>query len=497
MLAARSLARLTVPGSLVLAMVAPASGAVADGDPSSAGRRGDALERIEFLANIASLDGASTLLDPRNPDAEPDWSIEHPFPIGKTDRDPLLGSPLEPVLRPWRTVDQAAVDRLGLYSSIYYTLLYQHVVDPVPDTPRNLGTGRLDVNLVWNLWDEDSRDGRAAGPGGHGLVGFLVRQGNQIGVSQGQSTAASVGSIEGLNSLYFGPEGSPATLNLLYFQQGWDDDRFVVSAGKIHPNQYIALNFWADDESRQFLAGPFDGIQTVGSSLGGYQLGVAVQSVPTDDLFLNAIVTDALGRPDSMFGTIGEGYVWSAVELGWALPVDEERLGGPCLASVIWSGQNLDALASQPERRWSNAIAGQLQLHLTSQLGFWVQGGWCEPNMSTTTAQVSTGLGVQQPFGRRGDLCGIAYNWSRPTSAAGTTGAAASSGDTLVGLGFDRTNPLAGPVLESQSMIEAFYRIQITGSMQLTPDIQVVFDPGMRSDSKTSVVLGLRLTTDF
>ena len=46
-------------------------------------------------------------------------------------------------------------------------------------------------------------------------------------------------------------------------------------------------------------------------------------------------------------------------------------------------------------------------------------------------------------------------------------------------------------------MIEAFYRIQLTDSMQLTPDVQVVINPGVRNDVDTSVVFSLRLTTDF
>ena len=65
----------------------------------------------------------------------------------------------------------------------------------------------------------------------------------------------------------------------------------------------------------------------------------------------------------------------------------------------------------------------------------------------------------------------MAYNWSKPS-------------DLL-------------PDQRSQSLVEAFYRIQLTDSMQLTPDIQVVFDPSTRSDTDSVVVIGLRLTTDF
>ena len=129
--------------------------------------------------------------------------------------------------------------------------------------------------------------------------------------------------------------------------------------------------------------------------------------------------------------------------------------------------------------------------------------------MSTVESSIACGIGVERPFGRRGDLFGVAYNWMRPSSDIGSPGTSTSllGGPlspipaTFIGTPWNETdvfsNRTSNTDPRAQSMIEAFYRIQITGSMQLTPDIQVVFDPGMRSDAKTSVVLGLRLTTDF
>ena len=437
------------------------------------------LQRIQFLSNISTLGDSPTFLPRRETDVKLDWSKPRPTPLGRPDIDPLLGAPLSPVMSPLRNLESYLTDTVGLNFGMYYTLLYQHVADPVANTPRDLGTGRMDVNVVWNLWESPGTGGgghsHGGGPAhdGHGLIGVLVRQGQQLGVSQDRSTRDSVGSTQGLNSLYLGPDGGPATLNLLYYQQGFLDDRVVVSAGKLHPNQYIGLNFWANDESRQFLAGPFDGIQTLGSGQGGYQLGIATQVILDDRFFMNGIVVDALGTPQTMFSTLGEGYLWTAAEIGWLLPVDEERFGGPSALSFIWAGSNLDELTTpgSQERRWGNGFALQYQGHLTSDLGLWAQGGVAGKTFSSTSAEVSVGLGYEKPFGRRGDLIGLAYNWSKPS-------------DLL-------------PNQRSQSLVEAFYRIQLTGSMQLSPDVQVIFDPGDRAGSETVFVFGVRLTTDF
>jgi porin len=437
------------------------------------------LERIQFLSNIETIRASTPLLPPIDVVTPLDFSVKRPAPLGRPDVDPLLGSPLEPLMSPIRNVESYLQDNHGLNFGIYYTLLYQHVSDPVADSPRNFGTGRLDVNLVWNLWEYPVKGHLDAGEVGHGLLGVLVRQGNQIGVPNDVNTAESVGSIQGLDSLYTGQYGGAATLNLLYYQQGFLDDRCVVSVGKVHPNQYIGLNFWANDESRQFIAGSFDGIQTLGPSQGGYQLGVALQLIPTDWMFVNTMVTDALGTPYTMFSTLDEGYHWGAVEAGFILPPFGEHFAGPTCLSVIWSTQNIDALSAAPRKQTSNSLALQLQGHLATDVGVWAQGGVADEHMSTIEREFSCGIGFENPFGNKGDMFGLAFNWSKPSGAinAGTPGFT--------------TAP------DEQSMIEAFYRIQLTSSCQLSPDLQVVLDPGAREGGSASVILGLRLTTDF
>ena len=123
-------------------------------------------------------------------------------------------------------------------------------------------------------------------------------------------------------------------------------------------------------------------------------------------------------------------------------------------------------------------IRDRFQGHLSEDLGLWVQGGVADEYMSTIESEVSCGIGLERPLGREGDLFGVAFNWSRPSSALGPA-----------------PGSLEPP--SEQTMMELFYRIQLTGSCQLTPDIQVVFDPGNRPSGSTPVIFGLRLTTDF
>ena len=111
------------------------------------------LERIQFLSNIETIRGSNPLLPLRPIESPLDFSVKRPTPLGRVDVNPLLGSPLEPIMSPVRNIEYFLQSNLGMNFGIYYTLLYQHVSDPVPGTRSDYGTGRLDVNLVWNLWE--------------------------------------------------------------------------------------------------------------------------------------------------------------------------------------------------------------------------------------------------------------------------------------------------------------------------------------------------------
>ena len=82
---------------------------------------------------------------------------------------------------------------------------------------------------------------------------------------------------------------------------------------------------------------------------------------------------------------------------------------------------------------------------------------------------IATGLGFEEPFGQNNDLIGLGFSWGQPA-------------DTL---------------LRDQYVLEAFYRFQVTPHTNLTPDLQVIFDPSENPAEETIVVGGMRLRTLF
>lgn len=96
-------------------------------------------------------------------------------------------------------------------------------------------------------------------------------------------------------------------------------------------------------------------------------------------------------------------------------------------------------------------------------------------------AYVDTGLAYRGLLpGREDDVAGIGLAWGHLTSA---------ERDAIDAEGF--------VAADAELVVEATYRWQITPWLSLQPDVQVVIDPGGRSDLGTAVVTGLRTAIRF
>jgi carbohydrate-selective porin OprB len=125
----------------------------------------------------------------------------------------------------------------------------------------------------------------------------------------------------------------------------------------------------------------------------------------------------------------------------------------------------------------TNSMVGFLgQQQIGDWLGVFAEYGLGQDTAVVASQEFSAGLSIVRPFGRVDDDFGIAYAWTRPNNAYG--------------------NIPAGSDPPSASVMETFYRWQITNSMQLTPDLQLSFNPAS-GDGSTVVSLALRLKTQF
>ncbi len=95
-----------------------------------------------------------------------------------------------------------------------------------------------------------------------------------------------------------------------------------------------------------------------------------------------------------------------------------------------------------------------------------LRGGIADDGGSLLEKSVSLGF-LYQPASK-GDQLGVALNWGEPNESS------------------------FGPRLDDQLTVEAFYRLQITPELALTPKFEFIKDPALNSENDSLWVIGIR-----
>jgi len=377
-----------------------------------------------------------------------------PYPSGSEGIDALLPDPLQFAFDPVRLGQEALADA-GLRLGIYELLVFQGVTDAAPGTRSTQASSRFDLRLDTLVWRPEEL--------GAGRFCLQFRQ-NNLMPGDGTDLGQSVGSLTALNEAV----SSIATkLVRCYFAQGFLDDRLTLTVGKLNPNDYIGLNVFASDETTQYLANIFDGSDALPVAYQSGTVGVAAQALLLPWLYVNGLYVSAGASQQPYFEeTFGSGYL-VAGEIG-AIFSPLER---PGRLSFAWlaTDENATTLADDAET-WGQAWVAVFQQFVTSDLGVWFQAsGAADAVADSATSEYAIGLTVHDAFGRRGDGFGFALGRSYP-SAAG-----------------ERT----------QDTLESYYRVQLTGSLEVTFDVQALFPPAGSPTAETVLAGAIRAKFTF
>jgi hypothetical protein len=177
--------------------------------------------------------------------------------LSKIPADPLVQpDPLAPILRPVDNLSERLARSARLKFGATYTFLNQYAAIVPEGVRHNQFSGRLDFTGAWAVYDHGSTAGS---------ISLLVRSGTNIGISQQFNLSDRIGSGLYLNCLQGGGPQEPITVNILYWRQDFLSKRLSFYAGKIHPNEYVTLSMFNNDERTQFLNGANDGNLAVAS----------------------------------------------------------------------------------------------------------------------------------------------------------------------------------------------------------------------------------------
>jgi porin len=370
--------------------------------------------------------------------------------LSKIPADPLIQpDPLAPIFRPVDRLSDHVSQAGRLKFGATYTFLNQYATITPDATRHNQSSGRLDFSGAWAVYDHGSTAGS---------ISLLVRSGTNIGTSQQFNLSDRIGSGLFLNCLQGGGPQEPITVNVLYWRQDLLEKRLSLYIGKIHPNEFVTLSMFNNDERTQFLNGANDGNLAVAFD-GTYAGGGAVEYQATRHVYIHAIAVDTEGAQQRNIETLVDRKYAEGVELGWRSgSLGEEyrhfRIG-------MWRDDTKNLGSG-----YGGGFGYDHEFH-----NGWTPFGRVALSTSTGTAvkQVDgIGLARVQPFGRRRDMFAMAYNYS-----------VASQGK------------------HHESVFESFYRLRLTQSVNIGPDLEVSIHPTYASKAYSTTLLSARMEIIF
>jgi carbohydrate-selective porin (OprB family) len=356
---------------------------------------------------------------------------------------------------------QAAKYRLsthGFHYELQQAFEYATVTQ-VPASDRHLGYYTFDFRAKQTVF---------VAPATAGWLSTEILGGSGLGAASRRTTpAASLGSIAD-PAAGLSPVNGFAVAELAW-QQSFAHGRLVALAGSIDQTNYVDTNPYANSTLTQFQNGALANSQVLPLTAGN--LGANLQWEPVDDAYLafgaGGNATPPGGRPWGHLAAADMSYL---LEIGW-VPGDALHLGPggyrlqPFLATVGGTTQGGVGLNMNQQLGHGSPVG------MFARLGI---GGPVATSVGGASAQIATGLVLQQPLHlahllkeASNNFIGAGFVWSQPAAAQRTAAH------------FD------------EYAIELAYALQITPTMLLKPDLQVVWNPADNRHVRDAVVAQL------
>jgi porin len=367
--------------------------------------------------------------------------------LAKVPPDPLFKrDPFRPTLWPVDATMNELRKRKGLSLAATYTVLNQYATETPDGVRHNWATGRFDLSGGWKAYDHG---------GNAGTFSILVRSGVNLGVSQQFNLSDDLGSGLYLNCLPGGGPQEPITLNILYYRQDFYQKKMALYIGKIHPNEFISLSLYNNDERSQFLNAENDGNLTVPSD-GTYAGGAAFEYQVSQHIYMHVVTVDTEGAQQTNLKTLADKKYMNAIELGWkdGAPTQQEHL----FRFLVWR----DDTATQGS---GAGLGFGSDYELNSGWAPFGRLGIATDTGSNIKRVLDAGIANIRPFGRRGDMFGASMTLTDPSHGA----------------------------KHHESLFETFYRIRLTQSLELGPDLEVSVHPTNSVKQYTTALLGIRM----
>jgi porin len=257
-------------------------------------------------------------------------------------------------------------------------------------------------------------------------------------------------------------------LTNLYWAQSWNNGNFEVYVGYLDVTDFVDVfaltSPWTDFFNFAFSIGagtmdlPDDGA-----------LGLSAGAWLTDSIYLIGGFEDLNSDPNDP----GKGFdtffsdreFFKHIEIGWARSKEQYYLDNVHL--TMWHADEREE--TEVDDGWGAMLS--LSHSVGKRWLLFARAGYADGGGSLLQKSVSIGAGYT-PGGIEslgsGSQLGFGANWGQPN-------------DEVFGSGLD-----------DQYAIEAYYRLQVTEELSITPDVQLLINPALNPERDTIWVFGLR-----
>lgn len=263
---------------------------------------------------------------------------------------------------------------------------------------------------------------------------------------------------------------SRLSLKKLWWQQDLIDGVFKINVGKLYYANFFDLNAAAEDPTRQFLAGQLTNNTAV--PFAAYGFGAVGQwKFDEESLVRFGSMNARASGVSSGFENLDEGRFFNIAQYNWMpkLRINGEDRRGHYRGFVWYSNDDID----YQEKGWGVGLS--FDQDIGGGLTPFFRWGWAQEGAAPANMCWSTGATLNGVFDRAHDGIGVAFCFSR------------IEGGGLVG---------GQPGDGWETIIEAFWRIQVTKTLQVSPDIQW-FQSGESGGIRNTWIWGLRCTWNF
>jgi len=248
---------------------------------------------------------------------------------------------------------------------------------------------------------------------------------------------------------------------MLAWEQWFLDDSLRVGLGKLTTRTFLNLNRYAVGDRADFLT-PQLVNNTVVPFTARNGMGVFGQ-YHMQDAYLTGMIREADGTSEGIsFDTLDSGHWEYALELG----LTPNSLGGLGEGVYRFTGYYTDSIGTgatfQPSG-WAVALSFDQDIH--NDLGALFRYSYASEDFRAFRQRAALGVQIKHPLGYEFDRIGIGAWWAESTSHS----------------------------YGNETGVETFWKLQLAPNIEVSPHLQLVFNPQVDKNKDTALIGSLRL----